>query len=65
MHGLRHSYTSQCVMAGIPLPVMSKLLGYSQCTMTLRYAHAADRDVEAAAERVGARIAKLLQCGQR
>ncbi|WP_326973073.1 tyrosine-type recombinase/integrase [Candidatus Rhodobacter oscarellae] len=62
LHDLRHSYASQCVMAGVPLPVVSKLLGHSHCAMTLRYAHAADRDVEAAAERVGARIAKLLQC---
>ena len=61
LHDLRHSYASQCVMAGIPLPVVSKLLGHSQCAMTLRYTHAADRDVEAAAERVGARIAELLQ----
>ncbi len=63
LHDLRHSYASQCVMAGIPLQVVSKPLGHSQCAMTLRYAHAADRDVGAAAERIGARIAKLLQCG--
>jgi len=29
--------------------------------MTLRYSHAADRDVEAA-ERIGARISNLLSC---
>lgn len=63
LHDLRHSYASQCVMAGVPLPVVSKLLGHSQCAMTLRYAHAADRDVEAAAERVGARISALLESG--
>ena len=62
LHDLRHSYASQCVIAGVPLPVVSKLLGHSQCAMTLRYAHAADRDVKAAAERIGARIAGLLQC---
>ncbi|WP_424833213.1 tyrosine-type recombinase/integrase [Ruegeria sp.] len=61
LHDLRHSYASQCVMAGIPLPVVSKLLGHSDCAMTLRYTHAADKDVEAAAERIGARIAKLLK----
>ena len=63
LHDLRHSYVSQCVIAGFPLPVVFKLLGHSQCAMPLRYAHAADRDVEAAVERIGARIAKLLQCG--
>ncbi len=61
LHDLRHSYASQCLMAGIPLPVVSKLLGHSDCAMTLRYTHAADKDVEAAAERIGARIAKLLK----
>ena len=61
LHDLRHSYASQCVMAGVPLPVVSKLLGHSDCAMTLRYTHAADKDVEAAAERVGARIAELLE----
>ena len=63
LHDLRHSYASQCVMAGVPLPVVSKLLGHSQCAMTLRYTHAADKDVEAAAERIGARIAELLKGG--
>ncbi len=62
LHDLRHSYASQSVIAGVPLPVVSKLMGHSQCAMTLRYAHTADRDVEAAAERIGARITELLQC---
>ena len=60
LHDLRHSYASQSVMAGVPLPVVSKLLGHSQCAMTLRYTHAADKDIEAAAERIGTRIAELL-----
>jgi len=42
------------VIQGIRLPVVSKLLGYSQQSMTLRYTHVADRDVEAAAARIGA-----------
>ena len=53
---------SQCVIEGIPLPVVSRLLGHSQATMTLRYTHVSDKDVEAAAERVGARISALLSC---
>ena len=60
LHDLRHSYASQCVIEGVPLPVVSSLLGHSQSAMTLRYVHAADKDVEAAAERVGARISGLL-----
>ena len=60
LHDLRHSYASQCVIEGVPLPVVSRLLGHSRTAMTLRYVHAADRDVEAAAERVGVRISELL-----
>ena len=40
-------------MQGIPLPVVARLLGHAQVQMTLRYAHVSDRDVEAAAERIG------------
>ena len=40
-------------MQGIPRPVVARLLGHAQVQMTLRYAHVSDRDVEAAAERIG------------
>lgn len=63
LHDLRHYYASQYVMAEVPLPVVSQLPGHSQRAMTLHYSHIADRDVEAAAEGVGARMAALLQCG--
>ena len=60
LHDLRHSYASHAVMQGTPLPVVSKLLGHSKTTMTLRYAHTGDRETEAAAERIGTAIAQLL-----
>ncbi|MXW84481.1 MAG: tyrosine-type recombinase/integrase [Boseongicola sp. SB0667_bin_21] len=60
LHDLRHSYASQCVIEGVPLPVVSRLLGHRDPAMTLRYAHVSDPDVEAAAERIGARISELL-----
>ena len=41
-----------------PLPVVSRLLGHRNPSMTLRYAHVADREVEAAAERIGVAIAR-------
>ena len=44
----------------IPLPVVSRLLGHKQPSMTLRYAHVADREIEAAAERIGVAIARAL-----
>ena len=54
LHDLRHTFASHAVMQGVPLPVVARLLGHRNVRMTLRYAHVADRDVEAAAERVGA-----------
>ena len=47
-------------MNGVPVPVVSRLLGHSNTRMTLRYAHLGDRDIERAAERVGEAIAELI-----
>ena len=47
-------------MNGVPVPVVSRLLGHSNVQMTLRYAHLADRDIEATAERVGRAIGALM-----
>ena len=60
LHDLRHSFASHAVLEGIPLPVVSRLLGHKRPSMTLRYAHVGDRETEAAAERIGAAIARLL-----
>ncbi|MYE14455.1 MAG: tyrosine-type recombinase/integrase [Boseongicola sp. SB0675_bin_26] len=60
LHDLRHNYASWAVMQGVPVPVVSRLLGHSSARMTLRYVHLADRDVRAAAERVGAAMARLM-----
>ena len=57
LHDLRHTMASHAVMNGVPVPVVSRLLGHSNVGMTLRYAHLADKDIEAAAERVGAAMA--------
>ena len=65
LHDLRHTYASQAVMQGTPLPVVARLLGHRQATMTLRYAHVADREVEAAAERIGTAIAALCNMDDR
>ena len=35
-------------MRGVPLPVVSRLLGHKRPSMTLRYAHVGDRETEAA-----------------
>ena len=56
LHDLRHTVASQAVARGIAVPAVARMLGHVDPTMTLRYAHIADRDVEAAAERIGRAI---------
>ena len=60
LHDLRHTFARQAAMQGIPLPVVARLLGHAQVQMTLRYAHVSDRDVEAAAERIGGVMAGIM-----
>ena len=60
LHDLRHTFASHAVMQGVPLPVVARLLGHRNVRMTLRYAHVADKDVEAAAERIGEVLSALL-----
>ena len=60
LHDLRHTVASQAVAWGVPLPTVARMLGHTQPTMTLRYAHVGDREVEAAAERVGTIIAAAM-----
>ena len=60
LHDLRHTHASHAAMSGVPIPVVSRLLGHSNVRMTLRYAHLGDREIEQAAERVGQEIGSLL-----
>ena len=60
LHDLRHTFASHAVNQGTPLPVVAKLLGHSQTTTTLRYAHTCDRETEGAAERVAGLISGIL-----
>ncbi len=56
-----HSFATQAVRRGVDIPVVSKLLGHRKIEMTMRYTHASNTDAEAAAERIGKRIAALLE----
>ncbi|MCY3670688.1 MAG: tyrosine-type recombinase/integrase [Alphaproteobacteria bacterium] len=60
LHDLRHTVASQAAMNGVPLPVVARLLGHSNVNMTMRYAHVGDREIEAAAERVGQAVHTLI-----
>ena len=61
IHDICHTFASHAVLQGIPLPVVSRLLGHKHPSMTLRYAHVGDRETEAAAERIGTAIAQALE----
>ena len=60
LHDLRHTHASHAVMNGIPIPVVSRLLGHSNVSATLRYAHLGDKDIEDAAELVGQSISAIM-----
>ena len=47
-------------MNGVAVPVVARLLGHADVKMTLRYAHLADREIEAAAERIGAAMGEVI-----
>ena len=64
VHDLRHTVASQAVAKGVALPTVARMLGHSDPKMTLRYAHVSDRDVEAAAERIGKVIETAMQTGR-
>ena len=64
LHDLRHTFASHAVLRGIPLPVVSHLLGHKRPSMAMRYAHVGDRETEAAAERIGMAIARALDGGE-
>ena len=60
LHDLRHTVASQAVMSGENLPLVGKLLGHRRHATTAGYAHLADDHLLAAAERVGALIARAM-----
>ena len=53
LHDLRHSFASDAVRKGIPLPVVAKLLGHSDIKMTMRYTHAGKDEIIKTTESIG------------
>lgn len=58
-HGLRHSFASLALEAGVPLLEVSRILGHHSPEFTARqYAHVAERRLVAGAERLGEYLRK-------
>lgn len=55
---LGHTMDSYAFMNGVPVPVISQVLGHNNVGMTLRNAYLAEGHTEAAAERVCAAMAR-------
>jgi integrase len=56
-HGIRHSYATAALRAGVPVDVLSKRLGHADPAVTLKvYAHVLGGDDKAAAQRAAAAI---------
>ena len=64
LHDIRHTVASQAVARGVPLPTVARMLGHADPVMTLRYAHVGDRDLQAAAERIGKAIEAAMETGE-
>ena len=64
LHDLRHTVASQAVARGVPLPTVARMLGHADPVMTLRYAHVGDRDLQAAAERIGKVVEAAMETGK-
>jgi integrase len=50
IHDLRHTAASRMVEAGIDLPTVSRILGHSSITTTMRYAHSTQETMRKAVE---------------
>lgn len=61
LHDLRHSYASHAVMSGETLVMAGKLLDHRNPASTERYAHYDGAFLSAAADRVCARIARMME----
>jgi integrase len=60
LHDLRHTYASFGAGGGLGLPIIGKLLGHTQSSTTMRYAHLDNDPLRRASESIAGRIAAAL-----
>jgi integrase len=63
-HILRHTFASHLAMRGAPLPVVRQLLGHSNITTTMRYAHVAPSTLRTAIEMLNPKTLASADFGQ-
>lgn len=60
IHDLRHTHASIGAGAGLGLPIIGKLLGHSQASTTMRYAHLDSDPLKKASNLIGSSIASAM-----
>jgi integrase len=63
-HTLRHTFASHLAMRGVPLPAIKELMGHSNITTTMRYAHVAPSTLRSAIEMLNPRTMIDANLGQ-
>jgi integrase len=48
VHDLRHSFATNAIAAGVPLPVVQRMTGHASLSMLGRYLHASTKDIDEA-----------------
>jgi integrase len=62
VHDLRHTFVSWAIAAGIPLPVIQRVLGHESITTTIdTYGHLARADVDAIADATASNLPRQLR----
>ena len=52
LHDLQHTFASHLVMSGVPIPVIKELLGHSDISTTMIYAHLSPNIHQAAIDKL-------------
>jgi len=65
LHDLRHTFASISIERGIPIAVLSRVLGHASITTTERYAHLADNPIRDAVDKISSALALSFSQGER
>jgi integrase len=65
VHDLRHNFASHLASNGVSLQVVGKLLGHTQASTTMRYAHLQDEALRSATNKFGRIFEQAPKAGKR